>query len=107
MWGTPGCMGTGVTAEIKMVIWLFVATILGLGVIGFATRYDHLLRVRGTERAAWAREPLHAAQATKTVEAPAPSSFDTTRFPPDESRPRPSPHGTGTGVSCGGLHVRP
>jgi murein DD-endopeptidase MepM/ murein hydrolase activator NlpD len=67
-------MGTGVTAEIKMVIWLFVATILGLGVIGFATRYDHLLRVRGTERAAWAREPLHAAQATKTVEAPAPSS---------------------------------
>jgi murein DD-endopeptidase MepM/ murein hydrolase activator NlpD len=74
MWGTLGSMGTCVTAEIKMVVCLFVATILGLGVIGFATRYDHLFRVRGTERADWAREPLPGAQAPKAAEASALSS---------------------------------
>jgi murein DD-endopeptidase MepM/ murein hydrolase activator NlpD len=67
-------MGTSVKAEIKMVIWLFVATILGLGVIGFATKYDHLLRVLGMEPAGPAREPLHAAQSPKAAETPAPSS---------------------------------
>lgn len=67
-------MGTSVKAEIKMVIWIFVATILGLGVIGFATKYDHLLRVLGTERAGRAREPLPAAQSPKAAETPASSS---------------------------------
>jgi murein DD-endopeptidase MepM/ murein hydrolase activator NlpD len=63
-----------VKAEIKMVIWLFVATILGLVVIGFATKSDNLLRVLGRERTGPAREPLHAAQSPTAAETPAPSS---------------------------------
>jgi murein DD-endopeptidase MepM/ murein hydrolase activator NlpD len=63
-----------VKAEIKMVIWLFVATILGLVVIGFATKSDNLLRVLGRERTGPAREPLYAAQSPAAAETPAPSS---------------------------------
>jgi murein DD-endopeptidase MepM/ murein hydrolase activator NlpD len=59
-----------VKAEIKMVIWLYVAIILGFVVIGFATKSDNLLR----ERTGPAREPLHAAQSPTAAETPAPSS---------------------------------
>ena len=61
-------------AEIKMVIWLFMATILGLVVIGFATKSDKLLRVLGRERTGPASEPLHAAQSPTAAETAAPSS---------------------------------
>ena len=61
-------------AEIKMVIWLFMATILGLVVIGFATKSDKLLRVLGRERTGPASEPLHAAQSPTAAETTAPSS---------------------------------
>jgi murein DD-endopeptidase MepM/ murein hydrolase activator NlpD len=67
-------MGTTVKAEIKMVIGLFVATILGLGVIGFATKNDHLLWVFGKERAGRAYEPVHVAQSPRAAETPAPRS---------------------------------
>jgi hypothetical protein len=63
-----------VKAEIKMVIWLYVAIILGFVVIGFATKSDNLLRVLGMDGTGPAREPLHAAQSPTAAETPAPSS---------------------------------
>lgn len=66
-------MGISMRAEIKMVIWLFVVTILGLGVIGFATKYDGP-RVLSTERDGRASEPLLAAQAPNAAETLAPGS---------------------------------
>jgi murein DD-endopeptidase MepM/ murein hydrolase activator NlpD len=71
-----------------MVIWLFVATILGLGVLGFATKYD---RVLGRERTGRAYETVHAAQSPTAPEAPAPSSSTRTAGRPTSPEVAPPP----------------
>jgi murein DD-endopeptidase MepM/ murein hydrolase activator NlpD len=81
-------MGSSVNVETKIVISIFLATILGFGGIGFVTKYDRLLSTLGTEPTGPARE-LHAAQSPNAAETPSSSTRPDGRPTSPEVSPPP------------------